>query len=247
MRTEQYQKIELYRNMAIEEGLDSDKGSLQFQMDFFFGGIDFTNKRILDIGGGSGLYSFWAACSGATEVVCIEPEDAGSSPGILQIFQKLNARLKCDNVVLETTTFQNFDPKGKAFDIIVLCNSINHLDEAACINLLKNAKSKNIYREIFTKIAALSSEGANLIICDCSRYNFFGLLGIRNPFVPQIQWHKHQAPEVWAHMLGDVGFVNRRIRWSSFNRFRWWGRVFIGNKFMAYFLTSHFCLTLVKQ
>lgn len=55
MRTEQYQKIELYRNMAIEEGLDSDKGSLQFQMDFFFGGIDFTNKRILDIGGGSGL------------------------------------------------------------------------------------------------------------------------------------------------------------------------------------------------
>ncbi len=78
-------------------------------------------------------------------------------------------------------------------------------------------------------------------------YNFFALLKIRNPFAPKIEWHKHQAPEVWAKMLDCVGFVNPIVRWSSFNRFGSLGRVLIGNKLMAYFLISHYCLSAVKD
>lgn len=244
MRAEQ--DIEVYLNTIIREGLFSSKSDLQFHLDNLFRGIGFKNKRVLDVGGGFGLYSFYAACRGAKEVVCLEPEAEGSSLAVNEKFRKLNKLLKCDHVTLEPVTLQAFEPDGELFDIILLYHSINHLDETACINLLKADSSKNIYKELFSKISSLSNKGTKLIICDCSKYNFFALLKIHNFFTPTIEWHKHQAPEVWASMLGEVGFVNPKIKWTSFNRFRWWGRLLFGNKFMAYFLMSHFCLTMDK-
>ena len=185
-----------------------------------------------------------ATCRGAKKVVCLEPEAEGSSSGVTDKFHKLNKLLERNNVELKPVAIQALESEGETFDVILLHNSINHLDETACINLLRESKSKAVYQEIFSKIYSLSNKGAKLIICDCSRYNFFALFKIRNPFAPTIEWHKHQAPEVWANLLGGAGFMNPKIRWSSFNTLRNWGRVLIGNKLMAYFLTSHFCLTM---
>ena len=238
------QDIDLYLNTVIREGLYSGKGKLQFKMETLFRGIDFKNKRVLDIGGGFGMYSFYAACSGAESVVCLEPEGEGSSSGVTDTFHKLNRLLERNNVESKPVAIQALEPEGGTFDVILLHNSINHVDEAACINLLRDSKSRSVYREIFSKIFSLSNKGAKIIICDCSRYNFFALLRIRHPFAPNVEWHKHQAPRVWANLLGEAGFMNPKIRWSSFNILRNWGRVLVGNKLMAYFLTSNFRLTM---
>jgi len=240
------QDVELFLDSTIKEGLYPNRGRLQFKMETLFRGIDFTNKRVLDIGGGNGVHSLYAACRGAKKVVCLEPEADGSSSGVIEEFHRLNERLKRNNATIEPVTFQAFEPGGDTFDVILLHNSINHLDEAACITLLEDPSAKANYQEISSKINSLSNKGAKLIVCDCSRYNFFGLLKIRNPIAPSIEWHKHQAPEVWANVLGEAGFINPKIRWSSFNRLRHWGRFLIGNKLMAYFLRSHFCLTMDK-
>lgn len=244
MKTEQ--GLDLFLSTIIREGLYPSKGNLKFHMDMVFGGIDLKNKRVLDIGGGFGLYSFYAACSGARKVVCLEPEAEGSSLGVTDRFHKLNGLLRRGNVALKPVTLQAFKFEGKLYDIILLHNSINHLDETACINLQKSSNSKGVYREIFSKIYSLSNKGAKLIICDCSRYNFFASLKIRNPFAPSIGWHKHQEPEIWVKLLVEAGFVDPKIKWTSFNTLRNWGRVLTGNKLMAYFLTSHFCLTMDK-
>ena len=244
MKTEQ--ETDLYLNTVVQEGLHLDKGKLRFQMNTLFRGIDFKDKSVLDIGGGFGLYSFYAASRGAKNVVCLEPEAEGSSSGTINKFQRLHRLLDCNQVQFKPVTLQALEPAAETFDVILLHNSINHLDETACINLLRESKAKSIYRKIFSEIDALSNQGAKLIICDCSRYNFFALLRIRNPFAPTIEWSKHQAPEVWANLLGEAGFVNPKIRWSSFNKLRHWGRVLLGNRLMAYFLTSHFCLTMDK-
>ena len=240
------QNIDHYLNTIIKNGLYTNKGNLQFQMQTIFKGIDLKNKRILDIGGGSGIYSFYTAFRGASNVVCLEPEAEGSSSGVAYNFRKLKKHLECNNVELRMCTLQELEPESEKFDVILLQNSINHLDETACVRLLSESKSKALYQDIFTKIYSLSEKGTKLIICDCSRYNFFSWIKIRNPFAPSIEWHKHQAPEVWAKLLGEVGFVNPKIRWSSFNRLRHLGRILIGNKLVAYFLLSHFCLTLEK-
>ena len=235
-----------YLSAVIEEGLYPNRRNLQFHLKTLFKNIALENRRVLDIGGGSGLHSFYAACMGAKEVVCLEPETEGSRPGIGARFRKLSGILGGDRVRFEPVTFQAFEPMEKQFDIILLHNSINHLDEIACINLVNSEAARAIYMNIFLKLSSLASGGAKLIVCDCSRYNFFALLRIRNPFAPTIEWHKHQAPEVWVNLLSQVGFVNPRIRWTSFNTLRSPGRILLGNKLLSYFLRSDFCFTMEK-
>ena len=238
--------LEDYLSAVIKEGLYPNRGNLQFHLKTLFKDIALENRRVLDIGGGSGLHSFYAACMGAEEVVCLEPETEGSRSGRGAKFRRLSGILGQDHVWFEPVTFQAFDPAGKQFDIILLHNSINHLDETACINLLNSEASKTIYLDMFSKLSSLASSGAKLIVCDCSRYNFFALLRIRNPFAPTIEWHKHQAPEVWVDLLSQVGFVNPRVRWTSFNTLRSPGRTLLGNRLLSYFLRSDFRFTMEK-
>jgi SAM-dependent methyltransferase len=240
------QDIGIYFDTMEREGIYPNKGNLHFALDSLFEKIDFEELSVLDVGGGSGLLSFYAACRGAKNVVCLEPEGEGSSVGTIEKFRKLSSLLNLKNVLLRSETLQAYEPGAETFDMILLYNSVNHLDETACINMLTDDDSKAIYHKLFSKISSLSNGGAKLILCDCSRYNLFPLLKIRNPIDPSIEWYKHQAPEVWANLLGEAGFVNPRIRWSSFNRLRTMGRILFGNKLMAYFLTSHFCLTMEK-
>ena len=238
--------LEGYLSAAVKEGLYPNRGNLRFHLKTLFRNIPLENRQVLDIGGGSGLHSFYAACMDAKEVVCLEPETEGSRSGMGAKFQKLSGFLGYDHVRFEPVTFQAFEPTGKRFDIILLHNSINHLDETACIDLLNSEESKAIYLSMFSKLSSLSSSGAKLIVSDCSRYNFFALLGIKNPFAPTIEWHKHQAPKVWVDLLRQVGFVNPRVRWTSFNTLRSLGRVLLGNKLLSYLLRSHFCFTMEK-
>ena len=62
-------------------GLYSSAGNLRFHIKNVFNGIDFAGKRVLDIGGGNGVFSFYAASSGAEYVICLEPEDKEQLPG----------------------------------------------------------------------------------------------------------------------------------------------------------------------
>ena len=184
-------KLIRYLDAVIKEGLFSTPQNLCYHMRMVFAGIDFQNRTVLDVGGGSGLYSFYAAVTGAEKVLCLEPEGAGSWSGMNAKFHRLKQLLACTNVEIQPLTLQAFDSAGEHFDLILSHNSINHLDETACINLLANPSAKAAYHAIFSKIYSLSKPGATLVLCDCSRYNFFPLLKLRNPFAPTIQGHKH--------------------------------------------------------
>ena len=103
---ESKQKIDHYLNAAVKEGMYGNKSRLLFQMDTFFKGIDLQNKCILDVGGGNGLFSFYAACRGAKKVVCLEPEVDGSVAGMIDNFLKIKSlpgyrrRTCCRNLLL---------------------------------------------------------------------------------------------------------------------------------------------------
>ena len=40
-----------------------------------------------------------------------------------------------------------------------------------------------------------------------------GELGLRNPFVPTIEWHKHQSPNTWIRLFEDFGFKKQSLSW----------------------------------
>jgi 16S rRNA G966 N2-methylase RsmD len=238
-------QVEDFIDCVINEKFFPNKRNLLFHLDSIFAGIDFNNKNFLDIGGGIGLHCFYAASKGARKVLCLEPEADGSDINVNEKFNCICKDLKYDNVVLTNSKFQSYLFQDR-YDIISLYNSVNHLDEQSCVNLLTNKSCYQNYQQIFRKIYNVANKNAIIIICDCSNSNFFAKLGITNPVSPTIEWSKHQSPETWTTLLKEAEFTSTKIRWSSFNRLGSLGRFFLGNRFMAFFLQSHFCLTAKK-
>src|SRR5690349_16745503 len=231
----------LRRIGAIRDGLTT-----RALMDSLFRGIDFEGKRVLDIGGGEGVYSFYAAAMGATEVVCLEPEAAGSLGGEMSVFERSRAALPHLPVRLVAQGVEDYaDAAG--FDIVALIASINHLDERACERLHCDANARTAYRRIFRHIATLTKPGGRLIIADCTRYNFFAALGFTNPLCPTIEWQKHQAPETWASALAEAGFHKPRISWEPLYRLGPVVQWLLSNKGAAWFLKSCFRLEMERR
>jgi len=236
---------ELFLSVIARLGLVRSEAYARAQLQDLFAGVDLQNKRVLDIGGGSGIYSFYAACAGAREVVCLEPEASGSKAGATLLFGKISAELPGANVRLDRRTVEEYTTDG-FFDVILMHFSLNHLDENACIELCRNREAWESYKNRFAHIGSLLRPGGKIIVSDCARHNFFALLGAKNPLCPTIEWRKHQQPEVWARLLEETGFRRPAIRWEPLYRFGFLGRVLLGNKVAAYFLKGIFRLEVEK-
>ena len=231
---------------ARRTGLLRGADKLHFELKNLFGDTDLRGRTVLDIGGGSGLCCFYAACLGASRAICVEPEAAGSTTGVRATFLRLQDALGLPAVELVPVPLETYAHQDAPFDVIVSKYSINHLDEQACADLLVREEARATYRAIASRIAALSASGGILIVRDCSNRNAFGDLGLPNPFAPSIDWHLHQAPQVWADVFGAVGFTNPRIEWTSIVGLGAVGQTLLGNRLMSYLSNSHFNLRMTR-
>jgi SAM-dependent methyltransferase len=232
-------------SLVGERGLYSSPGNLRFYGRYLFDGIPLDGRAVLDVGGGTGIYTFYAAAAGARRAVCLEPEAAGATSGVTARFRDVFEALgRPEGVSLAPQTLEDFDPTQGPFDVVLLNNSVNHLDEEACVRLPGDPEARARYGRCFARLRGLLAPGGHLILTDCSNGNVFPRLGLTNPLLPMIEWPKHQSPEVWAGLLREAGFTDPRISWSSFNRLRAPGRLLLGNRVAAYFLTSHFRLAM---
>jgi SAM-dependent methyltransferase len=212
-----------------------------------FHGVKLIDKTFLDIGGGSGIFSFYAACNGANKVMCLEPEVDGSKTNVTDIFNYIKNQLMLEsNIILNKSLIQNYNPSEGKFDVVLMHYSINHLSELNCIKLKNDNNAKAIYKNIFQHIYNISNNGATIIIVDQAKCNIFPLLNLKNPFVPTIEWEKHQSPYLWANIMSEVGFKKKNVSWLSFNRFGKIGKYLTGNIIVSFFLNSTFCLTMEK-
>ena len=238
--------IQEFITTITELGEYSNRNSLKNYLQQFFGKHSVNNLRILDIGGGAGLLSFWVAFNGGS-AVCLEPEFEGSSHGIRKSFNKISLALNvCPERAQQlSTTFQEFSDNN-SFDMILLANSINHLNEEATIRLQEDIGAFKEYLSYFRKMHSLLSSRGRLIITDCDRHNFFDKLGLRSPLMPSIEWHKHQPPAFWGKLIEEAGFKEVKISWTAPNKLGKLGRVLLGNRLVLFFLLSHFRLEAVR-
>lgn len=207
-----------------------------------FKGIDFSDKTVLDIGGGNGIYSYYAKYKGAKFCINLEPFEAGSKNiQILNNKDDLGLSIEINN-----QTFQDFNYKKK-FDIIILHDSINHLDEEVFCNIHNDNKSYESYCKLINKMYGMLASEGTIIVTDCSRYNFWGILGLKSPFAPSIDWHLHQSPNLIIKMFKAEGMRNFKLRWSPFKRFGILGRLLSYFGFLpSFFMQSHFNLIIEK-
>ena len=103
-----------------------------------FEGIDIKGKSILDVGCGNGELMRSALLQGANICKGIEP-NVNVTKSIWNI----------KDILLFPIRFQDYEMAANTIDVIVLKDSINHLDEESCITLHKNVTAIMRYKEIF--------------------------------------------------------------------------------------------------
>jgi SAM-dependent methyltransferase len=236
-----------YFELMRDLGVNRNPNRLKYYYEQFFRGYDFTDKYMLDIGGGSGLLTFYAVAHGAKEVICLEPENAGSTSGISDIFNKIKNAGSYNNADILEKKFQDYQMKNRIpFDMITSNASINHLDEEAVIDVNINVVSKNTYKVLVKKMYDMLAPGGVLIIADVSRKNIFNDIGLKSPICKTIEWHKHQNPDIWIRLIESVGFILKRKEYMTFNVMGEFGKKLLGNSIFSYIYGSLFLLEFRK-
>ncbi len=207
--------------------------------EFLFAGIPLEGTRVLDVGCGAGAWSMWAALHGARHVVGIEPGADGSREGTFDVFQRSIAALGFERQVEARPHFLHELPKPDApYDVVVMYNVINHLDEEAVVMLHRDGAARERYVTLLKDLVSWMRPGGWLIIADCGRTNAWLRFGMASPFVPTIEWHKHQDPGTWMEVCCQAGFRTVDLRWSPLQPFP----KLTANWLVQYLTCAHFVL-----
>jgi 2-polyprenyl-3-methyl-5-hydroxy-6-metoxy-1,4-benzoquinol methylase len=225
---------------------------LRVRTEDYFGTLDFTGKRVLDIGAGTGLYTCCVASQNATCVVALEPEFDGSRNAAITIFRQRIEQLGLRNIEFHPVALQDYSAPTDSFDLIYMIAVINHLDEAHVQTLHLNETSQAVYRQLLQPVYDLLKPGGRLVISDVSRFHPYtqliqlGLLK-HHPFQPDIEWEKHQHPSVWKSLLERVGFTDVGYHWATNWRYPRIPRLLVDNPIAAQLYSSQFVMRAGKS
>lgn len=206
---------------------------------FLFDGIPLAGAHVLEVGCGSGAWSLWAALHGAQRVVGIEPGADGSSEGSLDGLRRSIAILGLEQRIEARTDFlRELEVPEVPYDVVVMYNVINHLDEESVVAVDRNAEARRKYVSCLCDLRGRMHPGSWFIVADCGRDNLWPRLGLASPFVPTIEWHKHQNPQTWIDICSEAGFRSVDLRWSPLQPFP----QLTSNWLVQYLTCSHFVL-----
>jgi SAM-dependent methyltransferase len=216
------------------------------QLFHYVGGL--KSKSMLEVGGGEGLFSFWALANGVEKVILLEPEADGVTEGVGKRFvnHKKALSIPSEQLMFFPLTLQEYEGERETFDLVLSYNSINHLDEPACINLHKSETARSKYQKYFEKIYGLMRPAGHFIVSDAGRINFWNQLGVTSTFAPTIEWEKHQEPSLWRQLLNDAGFSLVSLDRLRFYPLRRLG-LFGSSRLISRVTTSQFILTMIKS
>lgn len=211
----------------------------QMRGEFLFRGIPLTGATVLEVGCGTGAWAIWSALKGAHRVVGIDPESKGSAPGTLAAFRRTIETLGLSGQTEALAcSLEELPTSDRSFDVVVMYDAINHLDEDAVVNLHRDQGAVRRYVTLLRHLRSRVHEGSWVVVADCGRDNAWRRLGLRSPLAPSIEWHKHQNPHTWVMVFAQAGFRKMDLRWSPLQPFP----RLTANWLAQYLTCSHFVL-----
>ncbi len=221
--------------------------ALDFRCRYIFRDVGpMDGKNMLDIGGGTGLFSAWAVANGARRATNLEPEMDGSSNGMMERFRMTTAVEEdwAGRLTASSLPIQDFGFEQSPYDLVLSHSSINHLNEEHCIRLLDSKPAQREYVRLLARIRETITPGGWMVVSDAERVNYWNRLGLKSPFAPTIEWHKHQEPKVWCRLFEEAGFETVSVRWQVYlpHWLRFFSRL-CANRLMARMTGSVFIIT----
>jgi SAM-dependent methyltransferase len=234
-----------YAAMLREDGHDNLNGYLH-EAAHLFEGVDISGRSVLEIGSGKGLMTMYAALQGASQVISMEPEMVGSRSGMISLQQQRLDVLGIRSVEFLAADFNEWDARGRTFDIVMCRAAINHL-HASDQHALSHKPTYDGYLKVIRRMLNVTAPGGVVLITDACRYAFFTAtrnLGIRRPWdwsKTGINWRHHQNPQTWARLFRDAGFTRVEIRYPLPYRLRQY-RGLVDTAAANFFLQGNFIL-----
>ncbi len=230
---------DLYQKLSTHLGYKSSRRFLQ-RGSSIFSDVDFSGKSVLDVGCGRGAWSFWAKLQGAGEVWGLEPELDGATSGTRDKFNLIKKDLGLDDSInVHNLKLQDLFT-DKKFDIIILYNVINHLDEDSVVHYAPGTSSHGNLVKLAQFLKSYLSPDGQIIFTDAGKVNYFSKLGITPPLARTIEWEKHLEPNDWMKVFSEAGFRDGKLNWASvyplgrFSQFELFQR-FVGPLFILKF------------
>lgn len=219
-------------------------GRYRLRGEFLFNDVPLAGTHVLEVGCGRGAWSIWAALHGASRVVGIEPDADGSTSGSLESLRRSIKILGLESQIeARSELLQNLPKPEVPYDVVVMYNVINHLDEEAVTILHRDSDARKRYVTLLQDLRSRMQKGGWLIVADCGRDNVWPSFGLRSPLAPTIEWHKHQNPHTWIDILRQAGFRDIDLRWSPLQPVP----RLTANRFVQYLTCSHFVLRFQRS
>lgn len=212
-------------------------------MDYVRGEIALRGCRVLDVGAGGGAISEYFVKEGADEVIALEPESSGSDYKAAS-FERLSQRADSyGGLRAIPETLQEYQP-SENFDVVLLHNSINHLNESAVQSLHEDPDARAAFENLISKLSTVTTEEGKVIVLDSGRASLWRYLP-KSPF--SIEWEKHQDPHIWVDLFEQLDFEAMSLRWTPVFGYGPVVEWLSGYKFGGFLRTAHFRLAFVHR
>jgi SAM-dependent methyltransferase len=176
-----------------------------------FANIDFTGKKVLEVGCGHGFLSLYIALfTNATGITAIdESAGHGAQAGILNTLRNNVLCLNLENrlQIVETDALKfNSD----RFDIIIANNCLHHFVNRGQI-YWTDARVSNGYQNMFRYFNALLTKGGQLIIQEIDPQNIWRFL-LPKMIFPDTDWPIHPPLSGWLDAINKAGFYPIKLK-----------------------------------
>ena len=234
---------------ALAERFERDTGTSlarqHYQWTHILDGLDVRNRRVLDVGCGTGANSVYlAAFAGASEVVGIDPSmGEGSSPDVHQTSKRLASRMETQNVTFLRDDFRTAVIPGR-FDLVVAINVLHHIHKTER-DARRDTDARNDMQPTLRKMYDALNPGGWLLIAESSRHNVMQItryVGIRGYMcLKTIEWSTKQMPDAWLSLSREAGFQNLGFAYLVPYRLRRMGPL-LKNQLGSYLTTSAYVI-----